>query len=256
MSSIINIKNNSIKKDSTSYLNDSKFKSSIFKKEESKKLIIKFKIILLGDVSVGKTALMNRYMYGQYNNEYQCTINAESRIKEIPINEEITAQMTIWDTCGEEKYKALTRQYYRETNGILLIFDLCNRNSFLNLKKWLNEISEIAPKEVSIVLVGNKVDMKREVSLDEINQFVSDNLLTYFEISAKNGINVDFAFEKLAKEIVNNLNNENYNTIVDSISNNESMHSSGSIQLHDKSYDRKANIDNNNQNLNKFLGCC
>ena len=119
MSSIINIKNNSIKKDSTSYLNDSKFKSSIFKKEESKKLIIKFKIILLGDVSVGKTALMNRYMYGQYNNEYECTINPQSRIKEYQIDEDIIARITIWDTCGEEKFKALTRQYYRDTNGIL-----------------------------------------------------------------------------------------------------------------------------------------
>ena len=68
MKSIISIKNNSIEKDSTSYLNDSKFKSSIFQKDASKKIIMCFKIILLGDVSVGKTAIMNRYMYGQYNN--------------------------------------------------------------------------------------------------------------------------------------------------------------------------------------------
>ena len=178
MKSIISIKNNSIEKDSTSYLNDSKFKSSIFQKDASKKIIMCFKIILLGDVSVGKTAIMNRYMYGQYNNEYECTINPQSRIKEYQIDEDIIARITIWDTCGEEKFKALTRQYYRDTNGILLIFDLCNRDTFLNLKNWLNEINEIAPKEVSIIIVGNKVDMKREVSLEEVQKFAQDNLLT------------------------------------------------------------------------------
>ena len=256
MKSTISIKNNSIEKDSTSYLNDSKFKSSIFQKDASKKIIMCFKIILLGDVSVGKTAIMNRYMYGQYNNEYECTINPQSRIKEYQIDEDIIARITIWDTCGEEKFKALTRQYYRDTNGILLIFDLCNRDTFLNLNNWLNEINEIAPKEVSIVIVGNKVDMKREVSLEEVNKFVEDNFLTYFEISAKSGINVDLAFEKLAREIIDNGNNEIYNNIVDSIKFNESMQSSGSILLHDKSYDKRVNSDKNNQSLGKFSGCC
>ena len=256
MKSVISEKNNSMENDSTSYLNDSKFKSSLFKKDDTKKVITRFKIILLGDVSVGKTAIMNRYMYGQYNNDYECTINPQYRIKEFSISEEIIAQITIWDTCGEEKFKALTRQFYRHTNGILLIFDLCNRNTFLNLNNWLKEIEEIAPKDVSIVLAGNKVDMKREVSLEEINKFVEDNFLTYFEISAKSGINVDLAFEKLAREIIDNGNNEIYNNIVDSIKFNESMNSSGSILLHDKSYDKRVNSDKNNQSLGKFLGCC
>ena len=256
MKSIISIKNNSIEKDSTSYLNDSKFKSSLFQKDASKKIIMCFKIILLGDVSVGKTAIMNRYMYGQYNNEYECTINPQSRIKEYQIDEDIIAKITIWDTCGEEKFKALTRQYYRDTNGILLIFDLCNRDTFLNLNNWLNEINEIAPKEVSIVIVGNKVDMKREVSLEEVQKFAQDNLLTYYEISAKNGINVDLAFEKLAREIIENENIQMNNNIIDSITFNKSMHSSGSILLHDKSYDRRLNNDKKNEKLGKFLGCC
>ena len=171
--------------------------------------------------------------------------------------------MSIWDTCGEEKFKALTRQYYRDTNGILLIFDLSNKKTFLNLKNWLNDIHEISPNDVNIILVGNKIDAKRDVSKEDINKFVEDNFLTYFEISAKNGINVDLAFEKLAREIVEknqDFQNEinNINDMGDSIIDCQSSIHSGSIQLHDKS-NIKNNNDNNDENnntLRKFFGCC
>ena len=247
-----------------SNLTDSKFNSSLFDKSQpTNKIIFRFKIILLGDVAVGKTSIITRYIDNKFDNHYTCTINIQSRIKKIALNQEIYAEMSIWDTCGEEKFKALTRQYYRDTNGILLIFDLSNKKTFLNLKNWLNDIHEISPNDVNIILVGNKIDAKRDVSKEDINKFVEDNFLTYFEISAKNGINVDLAFEKLAREIVEknqDFQNEinNINDMGDSIIDCQSSIHSGSIQLHDKS-NIKNNNDNNDENnntLRKFFGCC
>ena len=194
-------------------LSDSKFNSTLIEKSNINKESYSIKIILLGDVSVGKTAIINRYIDGKFDDNYSCTISVQSRKKEISFNQDISIEMSIWDTCGEEKYRALTRQYYRESNGILLVFDLNRNKTFLNLTKWMKEIKEVAPKDVLIALVGNKVDLKREVNKNDVENFAEENNLIYYEISAKDGINVDFAFEKLAKVIIEKMKDENENRL-------------------------------------------
>ena len=194
-------------------LSDSKFNSTLIEKSNINKESYSIKIILLGDVSVGKTAIINRYIDGKFDDNYSCTINVQSRKKKISFNQDISIEMSIWDTCGEEKYRALTRQYYRESNGILLVFDLSNNKTFLNLKKWIKEIKEVAPKNVIVILAGNKVDLKRDVNKEEVEKFSEENNLIYYEISAKDGINVDFAFENLAKVIIENINDESENRL-------------------------------------------
>ena len=154
--------------------------------------------------------------------------------------------MTIWDTCGEEKFRALTRQYYRDTNGILLIFDLNNSKTFLNLKTWLKDIKEVAPKNVIIILIGNKLDIRRNINKEDIEKFIDDNFLIYYEISAKNGINVDLAFEKLAREVVEKMREENENRLKEF----------GESSLDD--YNNIENIQLNRRNniSNKKFKCC
>ena len=194
-------------------LSDSKFNSTLIEKSNINKESYSIKIILLGDVSVGKTAIINRYIDGKFDDNYSCTINVQSRKKKISFNQDISIEMSIWDTCGEEKFRAITRQYYRESNGILLVFDLNRNKTFLNLTKWMKEIKEVAPKDVLIALVGNKVDLKREVNKNDVENFAEENNLIYYEISAKDGINVDFAFEKLAKVIIEKMKDENENRL-------------------------------------------
>ena len=104
MNSTLN-KSNSQKLSSSSYLNDSKYNSTLLEKSKEQKTIYHLKIILLGDVSVGKTAILNRYIDGKFDNNYSCTINVQTKTKEISLNQEISAEMTIWDTCGEEKFR-------------------------------------------------------------------------------------------------------------------------------------------------------
>ena len=194
-------------------LSDSKFNSTLIEKSNINKTSYSIKIILLGDVSVGKTAIINRYIDGKFDDNYSCTISVQSRKKEISFNQDISIEMSIWDTCGEEKFRAITRQYYRESNGILLVFDLNRNKTFLSLTKWIKEIKEVAPKDVVIVLVGNKVDLNREVNKNDVENFAEENNLIYYEISAKDGINVDFAFEKLAKVIIEKMKDENENRL-------------------------------------------
>ena len=205
--------NDNNNKNEQNNISDSKFNSTLIEKSNINKTSYSIKIILLGDVSVGKTAIINRYIDGKFDDNYSCTINVQSRKKKISFNQDISIEMSIWDTCGEEKFRAITRQYYRESNGILLVFDLNRNKTFLSLTKWIKEIKEVAPKDVVIVLVGNKVDLNREVNKNDVENFAEENNLIYYEISAKDGINVDFAFEKLAKVIIEKMKDENENRL-------------------------------------------
>ena len=205
--------NDNNNKNEQNNISDSKFNSTLIEKSNINKTSYSIKIILLGDVSVGKTAIINRYIDGKFDDNYSCTINVQSRKKKISFNQDISIEMSIWDTCGEEKFRAITRQYYRESNGILLVFDINRNKTFLNLTKWMKEIKEVAPKDVLIALIGNKVDLKREVNKNDVENFAEENNLIYYEISAKDGINVDFAFEKLAKVIIEKMKDENENRL-------------------------------------------
>ena len=102
--------------------------------------IYQLKIILVGDSSVGKTTLVNRYMGYEFNENYSCTINADFKIKSLSITPNIGAELTIWDTCGQERFKSLTRQYFKDAHGVILVYDVSDLNSFNNISSWLKEI--------------------------------------------------------------------------------------------------------------------
>jgi len=126
--------------------------------------------------------------------------------------------LTVWDTCGQEKYKALTRQYFKDAHGVILLYDLTNEESFKGLNSWLTEIRNNSNKSVSISLVWNKIDINdRKISKEVASEFTIKNGLFYYEISSKDGINIDRPFENLAKDIVKkikeNIDNEPNETV-------------------------------------------
>ena len=165
--------------------------------------IYQFKIILIGDSSVGKTSLVNRFMGFDFQENYACTINADFKIKSLSIDATTKAELTIWDTCGQERFRALTRQYFKDAHGIILLYDINNENSFKGLSIWLNEIKNYCNNEVSIILVGNKIDLdNRKITKEEGNSFATKNGLMYVETSSKDGINIDTPFENLAYDII------------------------------------------------------
>ena len=188
-------------------MNDNLYISTKSNKSFENKTFYKFKIILIGDVGVGKTSLLERYMDEQFIETRPCTIQADSKIKSIKIDNLTSATLTIWDTCGQERFRGMTKLFFKNAQGIILLFDVNNRNSFSNLNMWLEDINKNTNKvEVSIVLCGNKIDLNREISFEEANNFANNNDLIYCEASCKDGINVESPFEKCTFDIVDRIN--------------------------------------------------
>jgi Ras-related protein Rab-1A len=168
------------------------------------RMLYRFKVILLGDIAVGKSSLIKRFIEDKYNHEYHVNVGVEFKVKSIFIDINTGADLQVWDTCGEERFRTLTRQYYTNTHGIILIFDLTDKNSFFKLSSWMEEIKNFAPKNVDKILIGNKSDMidERMVSINEANHFANKNNLPYMEASAFTGNNVGNIFENLTKMMI------------------------------------------------------
>ena len=163
-----------------------------------------FKIILIGSIAVGKTAIISRYMTNQFTPEHTCTIKVEYKTKIIKINNMEQAKLKIWDTCGEEKFRAITRQYYQDADGIILVYDIANKSSYNNILIWINEIRNSAPENYSLLLVGNKSDLSKErvISEQEGKKLALDLGINFVEVSAKNGNNIILLFEMISEQMI------------------------------------------------------
>ena len=120
-------------------------------------------------------------------------------------------KVQVWDTAGQERYRSITNAYYRGAEGILIVFDLTNKESFNKVKYWLKEIDSNAPRDIVLCLLGNKADLTydRIIQYEDAKEIAGDNL--YYEISSKTGNNVSLAFEQLTYEIIEKQNEEKDN---------------------------------------------
>ena len=170
---------------------------------------LNIKIILIGDSNVGKTTILLNYVQNEFNEDMIHTVGLENKVKIMNIRG-FRAKVQIWDTAGQEKYNSLSQQFFRNVDGILLVFDLTNKDSFNNIKKWLNEIKANSDHSIKKLLVGNKADMKDKIKVSKtmIDNFCNEKKLKYMEVSAKNNQNVSNAFETLINEIIGNRTNE------------------------------------------------
>ncbi len=171
--------------------------------EVEKKTEILYKVLLLGDWSVGKTCLLMRYMDNTFTEMHLSTIGIDSKIKIVNLKEGLEARIQIWDTAGQERYKTIAKSYIKGANGILLVYDVTKRDTFEGIKNWVKQIKDQVSSKVSVILVGNKIDMedKREVKTEEGEQLGKEFNYQFFESTAKDGKNVNEAFEALIKEI-------------------------------------------------------
>jgi small GTP-binding protein len=164
-----------------------------------------FKIVLIGDSGVGKSNLLFRFTRNEFNLESKTTIGVEFSQKNVKIdNKNIRAQ--IWDTAGQERYRAITSAYYRGALGALLVYDVCKIETFEGLQKWLRELKEHTDAQTTIMLVGNKSDLRhlRAVKTEDAAAFALKNNLAFIETSALENTNVDSAFEKTLETIYRN----------------------------------------------------
>ena len=169
---------------------------------------INLKILLCGDSSVGKTSLLLKYTDNYFPELHISTIGVEYKIKELNINGRKVI-LRIWDTSGQERYRSITQNFYRNANGILFVFDLTNKVTFDNIKNWLTDSQNFETKVIKI-LVGNKSDLieERKVDQDSVERYADKKEMQYYETSAKDGNNVDKAFRELAELILENKTDE------------------------------------------------
>ena len=159
-----------------------------------------FKVLLLGNSDVGKSSLILRYVDQVWSDTFVPTIGVDFKVKTLEIdNKQI--KMQIWDTAGQERFRNVISSYFRGSHGILLIYDITNRDSFKNLENWLTEIEKNASQNVLKILIGNKNDLvdDREIKTEEGQAFANRNGMQFIETSAKMNTNVNEAFEALAK---------------------------------------------------------
>ncbi|KAI6657449.1 Ras-related protein Rab-7a [Oopsacas minuta] len=162
------------------------------------------KVIILGDSGVGKTSLMNQYVKKKFTNKYKATIGADFLNKEVMIDDRLVT-LQIWDTAGQERFQSLGVAFYRGADCCVLVYDVTQPNSFKNLESWrddfLIQASPRYPEKLPFVVLGNKVDLDtRGVPIRRAQAWCdSKNNTPYFETSAKEAINVEQAFEAIAR---------------------------------------------------------
>ncbi|AYV78041.1 MAG: P-loop containing nucleoside triphosphate hydrolase [Edafosvirus sp.] len=163
-----------------------------------------FKIIIVGDSSIGKSSLMKRFVDNKFDGKYDITIGVDFGYKKIQIDDK-QINIQIWDTAGQEVFRSLTKAYYKNAYGALLCFDVTNRKTFDQIDKWLHEINSEVTDPIHIFLVGNKCDLevKRQVTYQEGVELAKFFKMTYVETSSKNNSGVDKCFTDLITKIYN-----------------------------------------------------
>ena len=165
----------------------------------------KIKIMIIGESLVGKTALITKYTKNIFGGTYLMTVGIDFQDKFININGK-KIRIEIWDTAGQERFRNIAKNYFQSSDGFLLVYDITKKSSFEKLDFWNEQINLNAPKNTKYILIGNKKDLnnEREVSKEDGDNFANKNNIQFYETSAKDGTNVNYVFELLAKEIINN----------------------------------------------------
>ena len=163
----------------------------------------KFKVTLFGPGGVGKTSLLIRYIKDYFNPDLKQTIGSNFLIKDVDI-ENINVRLLLWDIGGQEQFLPLRQIYFKGSDAAFGVFDITNPQSLLKLPGWVSSIKKTVKKSIPMVMVGNKLDLERQVERSEAEDLASRINCIYLETSAKTGENVENAFEILAKACLQN----------------------------------------------------
>ena len=163
---------------------------------------VKYKIMVLGESKVDKTQLIKRYTKDQFGGVYLTTVGMDFQDKIIEI-EDKKVRLQVWDTAGQERFRNVTKSYFQSSHGLLVVYDITDRESFEKINFWMENIKNNAPENAKKILVGNKCDLanERQVSYEEGEKKASNYNIKFFESSAKEGTNVKEFFFYLANDI-------------------------------------------------------
>ena len=162
------------------------------------------KTVIIGDSSVGKSAIMLRHCDDTFNLSYVSTIGVDFRYNTVEVDGK-KVKLQIWDTAGQERFHTITAAYYRSSDIAIIVFDVSNRTSYLNVNRWIDECLNHGNKKIKLFLIGNKCDMpERTVSKEEATKYAQKSEIIYMETSAKTGFGIAEAFQTIAKNSIEN----------------------------------------------------
>eukprot|EP01121_Diplochlamys_sp_Union-15-3_P006216 TRINITY_DN16713_c0_g1_i2.p1 TRINITY_DN16713_c0_g1~~TRINITY_DN16713_c0_g1_i2.p1 ORF type:complete len:203 (-),score=25.63 TRINITY_DN16713_c0_g1_i2:31-639(-) len=174
------------------------------------KSTVSYKVVLIGDSGVGKSSLISQFVDKMFTEGFAMT-TIDRRTGKVLIGSNIEVKMEIWDTAGQERYRTITSSFYNEANGVMVVYDITNPESFDNVPRWLQELERYAPSEIPKIIIGNKVDLEadRKVTSQQGKKFATEDCeVPHIETSAKENTNVTAAFEMLAKILHNSKKDE------------------------------------------------
>ena len=165
-----------------------------------------FKVLIIGDSSVGKSNILLRFSDNIFHETFLPTIGVDFKIRNVSVNGK-NIKLNIWDTAGQERFQTITSAYYKGSHGVILVYDICERESFNHITNWINETLKFAGEGVVKILVGNKCDLNegRKVTYKEGAEFAERKGMLFFEASAKARINIDETFTELTKAMCDKL---------------------------------------------------
>ena len=198
---------------------------------------IVLKLLILGDSSVGKTCILLKYVDNKFEESNIATVGVDYMDKMIEYKN-FNIKLQIWDTSGEERYRSITKNFYRNADGLFVVFDLTRKVTYERIKDWINEAEEYN-KGIKKILIGNKLDLenKREVKKDSAENFAKKNNLKYIETSAKDGTNIKESFDEIIELILGGKNEQD-------IVNEYTQH------------DSSLSVNTDGDNKNKKKQCC
>eukprot|EP00934_Nitzschia_sp_Nitz4_P008677 Nitzschia sp. Nitz4//scaffold203_size38902//36641//37453//NITZ4_007668-RA/size38902-processed-gene-0.74-mRNA-1//-1//CDS//3329541448//8667//frame0 len=165
-----------------------------------------FKVLIIGDASVGKSSMLLRFTDDSFDDHIQSTIGVDFKVKHLELSGK-RVKLTIWDTAGQERFRTLTSSYYRGAHGVVLVYDVTRMDSFENLQQWLKEVHLYSPNNgdsVIKLLVGNKVDLERSVPRETAEAWARDNGMMFLEASAKTKQGIQEVFTEVVQKILDN----------------------------------------------------
>ncbi|NXN44898.1 RAB44 protein, partial [Rhinoptilus africanus] len=159
-----------------------------------------FKIIFVGNSSVGKTSFLRRFCEDRFFPGTAATVGVDYNVKTITVDNTQVA-LQLWDTAGQERYRSITRQFFRKADGVIVMYDITAKDTFTAVKQWLISIKETTGKNVPVLLLGNKTDneKEREVPMGMGEHLAKDCNLIFYECSAYSGYNTKKSVLHLAR---------------------------------------------------------
>ena len=206
------------------------------KLSKSKQFDYTFKIVMIGDSGVGKSCILLRFADDKFNENFYATIGVDFRFKNVMVDDK-SVKLQIWDTAGQERFKTITSAYYRGADGIIIVYDITDRNSFAHIKDWLDDVNKYTDDNPLKIIVGNKIDLikDKQINNNDMKTMTAQTGIEIIECSAKDSIKINDLMEIMTKKLIEKKKNEG------------NKNSTKNMVLND--------INNKNKEINN-KGCC